>query len=101
SSLGLASGFHQYFDAGGTEPSTMRILCDQAISHMAMMLFLLSCAVIGPVLCAMSLVPAMMCTTRGLSWITSWYMRTSNCGVVCALMPRPMMPFEKNPGSEL
>ena len=47
----------------------------------------------------MSLVPAMMCTTCGLSAITSACMRTSNCGVVCALMPRPTMPFEKNSGS--
>ena len=47
----------------------------------------------------MSLVPAMMCTTRGLSAMTSACMRTSSCGVVCALMPRPTLPFEKNAGS--
>ena len=49
----------------------------------------------------MSLVPAMMCTTRGFSAMTSEYMRTSSCGVVCALMPRPTMPFEKKSGSVL
>ena len=41
------------FDAGGTDPSTMRNLCALAISHIAMRLFCDSCAVIGPVLCAM------------------------------------------------
>ena len=76
----------------------MRSLCAFAISHIAMMLFFESCAVIGPVLCAMSLVPAMMCTTRGFNAMTSACMRTSSCGVVCALMPRPTLPFEKNSG---
>ena len=30
--------------------------------------------------------------------MTSACMRTSSCGVVCALMPRPTLPFEKNSG---
>ena len=43
----------------------------------------------GPVLPAMSLVPARITTTAGLSATTSCRKRISICGVVCPLMPRP------------
>ena len=42
----------------------------------------------GPVLPAMSLVPARITTTFGFSSITSCRNRTSICGVVCPLIPR-------------
>ena len=44
--------------------------------------------VMGPVLPAMSLVPARITTTFGLSAITSGRKRISICGVVWPLMPR-------------
>ncbi len=43
----------------------------------------------GPVLPAMSFVPARITTTAGSSAMTSWRKRTSSCGVVWPLMPRP------------
>jgi len=48
----------------------------------------ISSIVIGPVLPAMSLVPARMTTAFGASAITSARNRTSNCDVVWPLMPR-------------
>ena len=45
-------------------------------------------SVSGPVLPAMSLVPARITTTLGWSAITSCRKRTSICGVVWPLMPR-------------
>ena len=61
----------------------------------------LSCvwrSIIGPVLPAMSLVPAMMWTRRGLSATTSAIIRSSICGVVWPPMPRPILPGPKKPG---
>jgi len=42
----------------------------------------------GPVLPAISFVPARMTTAAGWRWTTSCWKRTSICGVVCPLMPR-------------
>ena len=47
-------------------------------------------AVMGPVLPAMSLVPARITTTFGWSAMTSGRKRMSICGVVWPLMPRSM-----------
>jgi hypothetical protein len=54
---------------------------------------------LGPVLPAMSLVPARMTTTSGSSARTSARNRTSICGVVCPPMPRLMygLPGKKPP----
>src|SRR5208283_3841567 len=48
------------------------------------------CRDVGPVLPAMSLVPARMTTTLGSRAITSARKRSSIWGVVCPLMPRLM-----------
>ena len=70
--------------------STTLILLALASSAIEIMLFWISSLVIGPVLPAMSLVPARMTTALGFSSMTSGRNRISICGVVWPLMPRPM-----------
>jgi hypothetical protein len=60
-----------------------------AISVIDAMLSSIISRVDGPVLPAMSFVPPRITTTAGLSATTSWRKRSSICGVVCPLMPRP------------
>jgi hypothetical protein len=62
----------------------MRCFARSAIEAMAA---LICSSVIGPVLPAMSLVPASSTTTRGLKASTSGRSRTSICGVVWPPMP--------------
>ncbi len=56
-------------------------------------------SLVGPVLPAMSLVPARMWTTRGRSAITSGRNRSSIWGLVWPLIPRSRNLPEKKPGS--
>ena len=70
--------------------STTLILLAWASSAIDMMLLWISSLVIGPVLPAMSLVPARMTTALGFRSITSGRNRINICGVVWPLMPRPM-----------
>ena len=60
-----------------------------AISTIPIRLSAIIACVAGPVFPAMSLVPARITTTAGLSATTSCRKRISICGVVCPLMPRP------------
>ena len=68
--------------------STTLMLFAFASSAIDARLFWISSLVIGPVLPAISFVPARMTTTRGFSAMTSGLNLMSICGVVCALMPR-------------
>src|SRR5262245_49311530 len=68
-------------------------LLTAASSAIDIRLFWMSSFVIGPVLPAMSLVPARMMTAFGLRASTSGLNRISICGVVWALMPRPAYFF--------
>ncbi len=70
--------------------STTLILLALASSAIDIRLFWISSLVIGPVLPAMSLVPARMTTAFGCRSMTSGRNRINICGVVWPLMPRPM-----------
>jgi len=73
--------------------------CARANSAIDARLPSISSSVIGPVLPAMSLVPARITTTRGARAITSGLNRSSICGVVWPLMPRSRygLPGKKPP----
>ena len=75
---------------GSNEASTTRMPCAVASSAIDFRLSWIASGVVGPVLPAMSFVPASITTTFGLSSITSRRKRISICGVVCPLMPRLM-----------
>ena len=62
--------------------------CTRASSAIAIRFCWIIVKVCGPLLAAMSLVPAKMRTAAGFSAMTSGYMRTSICAVVCPPMPR-------------
>ena len=83
---------------GSSQPVGPKIPWLRATSFMARTLSSLICAVIGPVLPAMSFVPAMMCTTRGLSATTSLIIRSTICELVWPPMPRSMRPRVTKPG---
>ena len=54
---------------------------------------------IGPLLRAMSFVPARITTARGRSATTSHWNRANICAVTCPLIPRAAKPFaSKNEG---
>ncbi|MNT65439.1 hypothetical protein D3C72_2034220 [compost metagenome] len=81
-------GIHGYSLTGNTDASTTAMPCAFARSSMACRLSSIIACVAGPVLPAMSLVPARITTTSGRSASTSCEKRTSICAVVCPLMPR-------------
>src|SRR3982751_6555020 len=68
----------------------------RAMSAMDAILSSIISSVDGPVLPAMSLVPASITTTLGFNATTSGRKRTSICGVVCPLIPRLMYGFPAN-----
>ena len=88
SALGSMPGFHGYAAAGKIDAITTRIPLALARSAIAIKLSSMEVGVVGPVLPAISFVPARITTTFGCSAITSGQKRTNICGVVWPLMPR-------------
>ena len=82
-----------------TEQRKTRIPCARASSAIERILSAIRSSSIGPLLRAMSFVPARITTARGRSATTSHWNRANICAVTCPLIPRAAKPFaSKNEG---